>query len=71
MKYQGSSGFNIMDDGSVRYLGYWGLDRSTSRIGNELLSTYIGDFAEGVPFEEWPHWKQYAVEPPSLEARKR
>lgn len=68
MKYQGSSGFNIMDDGSVRYLGYWGLDRSTSRIGNELLSTYIGDFAEGVPFEEWPHWKQYAVEPPSLEA---
>jgi hypothetical protein len=68
MKYQGSSGFAILDDGSVRHRGYWGLDRSTHRIGNELLSTYIGDFAEGVPFEEWPHWKQYGVEPPSLEA---
>jgi hypothetical protein len=64
MKYQGSSGYDIMDDGSVRNRGYW-LDRSTSRIGNELLCTYIGDFAEGVPFEEWPHWKQHAVEPPS------
>ena len=67
MKYQGSSGFDIMDDGSVRYRGYWGLDRSTFRIGNELLSTYIGDFA-GVPFEEWPHWRQYSVEPPSPDA---
>jgi hypothetical protein len=36
-------------------------------VGNELLATAIGDFAEGVPFEEWPHWKQYAVEPPSAE----
>ena len=35
--------------------------------GNELLSTAIGDFAEGAPFEEWPHWKQYAVEPPGAE----
>ena len=34
MKYQGSSGFDIKDDGSVRYRGYWGLDRSTYRIGN-------------------------------------
>lgn len=39
--------------------------RSTGRLGNELLSTAVGDFAEGVPFEEWQHWKQYAVEPPS------
>jgi len=28
------------------------------------MATAIGDFAEGVPFEEWPHWKQYAVPPP-------
>ncbi len=68
MKYQGSSGFDIKDDGSVRYRGYWGLDRSTYRIGNELLGTFIGDFADGVPSEEWPHWKQYAVEPPSADA---
>jgi hypothetical protein len=68
MKYQGTSGFDIKDDGSVRYRGYWGLDRSTYRIGNELLGTFIGDFAEGVPFDEWPHWKQYAVEPPSADA---
>jgi hypothetical protein len=39
-------------------------------VGNELIATGIGDFAEGVPFEEWPHWKQYAVEPPSLETAK-
>ncbi len=66
-KYEGASGFKVGDDGSVRCQHYWGLVRSTARIGNELLSTAIGDFAEGVPFEEWPHWKQYAVEPPRSE----
>jgi hypothetical protein len=65
-KYEGSSGFDVKDDGSVSCY-YWGLARSTSRIGNELLSTAIGDFAEGVPFEEWPHWRQYVVDPPSQE----
>ncbi len=65
-KYEGASGFDVKDDGSVS-CHYWGLTRSTTRIGNELLSTAIGDLAEGVPFEEWPHWKQYAVEPPSPE----
>ncbi len=34
------------------------------------FSTAIGDFAEGVPFEEWLHWKQYAVEPPSLDTAR-
>lgn len=67
-KYQGASGFTISDNGSVRCHDYWGLERSTARIGNELLSTAIGDFAEGVPFEEWPHWHQYAVEPPGAAA---
>lgn len=66
-KYEGMSGFKVLDDGSVLCGHYWALSRSTSRIGNELLSTAIGDFAEGVPFEEWPHWKQYSVEPPSSE----
>jgi hypothetical protein len=66
-KYEVASGFDVKDDGSVSNSGYWGLTRSTSRIGNELLATAIGDFAEGVPFEEWPHWKQYAVEPPSAD----
>ena len=55
----------MKDNGSVSNIGYWGLTRSTSRIGNELLTSAIGDFAEGVPFEEWLHWQQYAVEPPS------
>lgn len=68
-KYEGSSGFDVKDDGSVSCY-YWGLTHSTSRIGNELLSTAIGDFAEGVPFEEWPHWRQYAVDPPSRETLK-
>ena len=66
-KYEGASGFCVQDDGSVSCRDYWGLVRSTSRLGNELLSTAIGDFAEGIPFEEWLHWKQHAIEPPSLE----
>lgn len=66
-KYEGASGFDVKDNGSVSCHDYWGLDRSTVRVGNELLATAIGDFAKGVPFEEWPHWKQYAVEPPSPE----
>ena len=69
-KYEGASGFKVSDDGSVSCRDYWSLWRSTSRIGNELLSTAIGDFAEGVPLEEWPHWKQFAVDPPSVETRK-
>src|ERR1043166_545462 len=64
IKYEGASGFEVGDNGSVR-CNYWGLVRSTSRIGNELIATGIGDFAEGVTLEEWPHWRQYAVEPPS------
>lgn len=66
-KYEGASGFDVEDNGSVSCHDYWGLDRSTARVGNELLATAIGDFAKGVPFEEWPHWKQYAVELPSPE----
>lgn len=69
-KYEGSSGFTVSDDGSVSCRDYWSLWRSTTRIGNELLATAIGDFAKGVPLEEWPHWKQYAVDPPSVETRK-
>src|SRR5271166_1985664 len=66
-KYEGSSGFDVADNGSVSCNGEWGLTRSTWRIGNELLATGIGDFAQGVPFHEWPHWQQNAVEPPSSE----
>ena len=66
-KYEGATGFDVLDDGSVACRHYWGLTRSTARIGNELICTAIGDFAEGVPFEEWLHWRQYAVEPPSHE----
>lgn len=65
-KYEGASGFEVKDDGSVSSHD-WGLTRSTSRVGNELVAIAIGDFAEGLPFEEWPHWRQYAVEPPSGE----
>lgn len=67
IKYEGASGFDVGDNGSVSHYPYWGLVRSTARIGNELIATSIGDFAEGIPFEEWLHWKQYAVEPPSPE----
>jgi hypothetical protein len=68
-KYEGASGFEVRDDGSV-LCPYWQLSRSTARIGNELLTTAIGDFAQGVPYEEWLHWQQYAVEAPSHETLK-
>jgi hypothetical protein len=67
-KYEGTANYDVDDDGSVHCQSYWGLYRSTKRYGNELISTYIGDFAEGVPLEEWMHWKQYAVDPPSRES---
>ena len=63
-KYESTPNFRVLDDGSVICGGWWSLDRSTNRIGNALVSTAIGDFAEGVPFEEWPHWKQYSVARP-------
>lgn len=67
-KYEVANGYEVKDDGSVSNIGYWGLTRSTARIGNELIMTAIGDFAEGVPFEEWLHWQQYVVEPPSQDS---
>jgi hypothetical protein len=69
-KYEGAAGYEVQDDGSVRCRHYWSLSRSTFRLGNELIGTHIGDFAEGVPFEEWPHWKQYTVEPPNPETSR-
>lgn len=69
MKYENVSGFEIGDDGSVRS-NYWSFHRSVARLGNELLGIAIGDFAEGVTLSEWPHWQQFAVEPPSIETLK-
>jgi hypothetical protein len=68
VRYEVSDGFVVEDDGSVVCRHFWALNRSTRRIGNELIATAIGDFAEGVPIEEWPYWKLHAVEPPSAEA---
>jgi hypothetical protein len=70
-KYEGTPNFSVLDDGSVICGGWWSLQRSTYRIGNALVSTAIGDFAEGVPFEEWPHWKQHSVAPPDDQALQR
>lgn len=69
-KYEGVSGFEVLDDGSLSHRSYWGLVRSTERLGNEMVSSAIVDFAEEVPFTEWLHWQQYVVDPPSLEARQ-
>ncbi len=66
-KYELDPLFNVQDNGSVSCQHYWGLERSTSRIGNELVCTAIGDFAGGLPFGEWSHWKQHAVTPPTQE----
>ena len=64
-KYENATGFRVLDDGSVVCGRHWSLQRSTSRLGNELIDTAIGDFAEGVPFEEWVHWKQHSAPVPS------
>lgn len=67
-KYEASNDYKVDDDGSVWCGHYWALNRSTARIGNAYLATAIGDFAEGVPYHEWPHWQQFAVAPPDREA---
>lgn len=67
-KYQGTVGFTITDNGGITCFDEWGLTRSTWRIGNELIATWIGDFAEGVRLCEWPHWKQFSTSPPSEQA---
>lgn len=67
-KYQVMSGYEIKDNGAVSCRDYWSLNQSTGLIGNEFVYTAIGDFAEGVPFEEWPHWLQYASPPPNQDA---
>lgn len=69
-KYEATAGFEVADNGSVHCGHHWALSRSTDRLGNELLSTGIGDFAEGVPLEEWPHWKQFSAPYPSTAAVK-
>lgn len=65
-RYEEASGFWVDDDGTVHCGSVWGL-RSNGRLGNELLSVNIGDFGQDVPFDDWHHWAQYAVEPPSSE----
>jgi len=68
IRYETSSDFVVTDSGDVLCGSHWGLSRSTFRLGNDLLCTAIGDWAEGVPFSEWKHWQMYAVEPPSYES---
>jgi hypothetical protein len=63
-RYQDSSTFSVADDGAIHCGSFWGLYRSTQLHGNEYISTAIGDFAEGVPYDEWPHWHRYAIPPP-------
>jgi hypothetical protein len=69
-KYEGTAGFEVHDDGSVVARHYWGLNRSTSRIGNDYITTAIGDFAEGVTLKEWPHWGHYAVAPADVDTSR-
>ena len=70
MKYEGMPNCTIADNGNLHCRSYLVLNRSTRRIGNALLATAIGDFAEGIPWEEWPHWQQHAVPPPSSDDRE-
>ncbi len=66
-KYERDSRCEVRDSGAVICQDYWGLQKSVSRIGNDFLRTWIGDFAKELPFEEWTYWKQFAVESPSSE----
>ena len=49
--YETTSGFSVRDDGSVHCEHYWSLSRSTSRLGNELLCTGVGDFRRECPWK--------------------
>lgn len=63
-RFEHDPNYDVGDDGSIRCRHYWALNRSVQRTGNRWLSTAIGDFAEGVPMEEWPYFARYAVPPP-------
>jgi phage terminase large subunit-like protein len=64
VKYQNLPGYEISDEGAIRHKYYWSFDRGVSRFGDDYLAIAIGDFAEGVTFDDWAHWKQFAQEPP-------
>ncbi len=64
-RFERDPNYEVGDDGSIRCHHYWALNRSVGRTGNRWLSVAIGDFAEGVPMEEWPYFARYAVPPPS------
>lgn len=68
IRYETSSDFRVTDNGDVLCGSHWALNRSTFRLGNDLICTAMGDWAEGVPYSEWLHWQMHAVEPPSYEA---
>lgn len=63
-RYQDSSTFSVADNGAIHCGSFWGLYRSTRLHGNEYISTAIGDFGQGVPYNEWQHWQRYAIPPP-------
>lgn len=67
VKYENTVGFDVEDNGSINCKHIWALNRSTYRHGNDLVSTSIGDFAEGVPLSEWLHWKQHETTYPTDE----
>jgi len=66
-RYEGDRRYRIDDDGGVHYAGIWGIYRGIWRLGDELIAVHLGDLAEGLPYDEWPHWLQYNVEPISEE----
>lgn len=66
-RYEDDKRYRIDDNGGVHYAGVWGIFRGIWRLGDEFIATRVGNVAEGLPYEEWSHWKQNNVDPPSIE----
>lgn len=66
-RYENDRRYRIDDNGGVHYAGVWGVGRGIWRVGDELIAAHVGDVAGSLPYEEWIHWKQNNIDPPSIE----
>lgn len=66
-KYEDDRRYRIDDNGGVHYAGVWGIFRGIQRLGDDFIAANVGYLSEGLPYQEWLHWAQNNVDPPSIE----
>lgn len=67
-RFEQDANYTVDDQGGIHCGCHWGLTRSTRRVGNKWIRSAIGDFAQGVPLEEWPYFQRFAVAFPDRSA---